>query len=71
MTPSPSPKLLRIHGCELAEEIRLGRWSHLKDLLEKPASACVELIDELKVRCPGYDLEEYEQALANGLFETR
>jgi hypothetical protein len=43
----------------------------LKQLEWKPAATCAELIDELKVRCPGYDLEEYEQALANGLFETR
>lgn len=62
---------LRLVACTLAEEIRGGLWEHVKDLRLKPAPACRELIDELRNRCPGHDVSAYQQALANGLFETR
>jgi len=71
MTQQSQAQTLRLKACELAEEIRDGRWRHLSDLSIKPAPACKELIDELKSRCPGFKTEEYQQALANGLFETR
>lgn len=62
---------LRLAACNLAEEIREGRWQHVKDLRLKPAAACLELIDELRSRCPGHDLSAYQRALADGMFGTR
>lgn len=62
---------LRLVACNLAEEIREGRWQHVKDLRLKPAAACMELIDELRSRCPGHDLSAYQRALADGMFGTR
>lgn len=55
----------------LAEEIRDGRRSHVSDLMWKPATACVELTDELSRRCPGFPLEAYKRALANGMRNSR
>lgn len=62
---------LRLAGCELAEEIRSGRWNRLKELKTGPAARCVELTDTLSERCPGFTLEEYQEAIGSGLFETR
>ena len=58
-------------GYVLAEEIRDGRWNHVADLASKPAPACVELIDELRKRCPGFSVLDYQRALADGLFASR
>jgi len=64
-------KKLADAGCALAEEIRDGRWSHAADLARKPAPACTELIDELRRRCPGFTISEYQRSLADGLFASR
>jgi hypothetical protein len=65
------PEELRLAACSLAEEIRDGRWSHLRELASKPAPAISELIEELRKRCSGFPIETYQRALADGLFETR
>ena len=62
---------LRLAGCELAEEIRSGQWDHIKGLKTGSAARCVELTDALSEHCPGFTLEEYQEAIGNGLFETR
>jgi hypothetical protein len=56
---------------QLAEEIRDGLWQHVKALLTKPVPDCKEIIDELAKRCPGRSQEEYRQAIARGMFESR
>lgn len=55
----------------LADEIRDGRWSHVHDLARKPVTDCVGLTDELCRRCPGFSLEEYRRALADGMQASR
>ena len=70
MTPPLDPEL-RLAGCQLAEEIRSGKWTHLEGLQTGPATSCVELTAALSERCPGFRLEEYQEAISNGLFETR
>lgn len=62
---------LRLRACELAEEIRDGRWNHVEGIAARPVPACLEIVDELERRCPGFDLAAYQQAIADGLFETR
>ena len=64
-------ELLRLRACELAEEIRLGKWSHVKQIDRQPVPACEEIVTELKRRCPGFDHGSYQRAIADGLFETR
>lgn len=55
---------------DLAEEVREGRWDaacppHL------PSPACPALMAELDRRCPGFLLEERQEALAAGLRDSR
>jgi hypothetical protein len=64
-------KKLADEAYRLAEEIRDGRWNHVKDLVRKPAPACIELTDELQTRCPGFSIVEYQCALADGLHASR
>ena len=54
----------------LGAEIHNGKWSHVQCLHSKPAPACAEITDELRRRCPGYTLQEYQDALARGLHES-
>ena len=56
---------------DLALEIRDGVWAHVDCLRVKPAAACPEIIDELRRRSPGHSLEQYQKAIADGLFGTR
>lgn len=58
-------------GYKLALEVREGRWDDISDPNEKPATAYVPLISELRRRCPGYRDDEYSRALADGLFNSR
>jgi hypothetical protein len=67
----PDNESLTHEAYRLGEEIHDGRWSHISDLKRKPATACTELIDELRRRCPGYTISIYQQALADGLFASR
>jgi len=55
----------------LADEVRDGKWDHIPNIKVKPVPACPEMIDELRKRCPGYTVEQYQQALARGLSESR
>jgi hypothetical protein len=56
---------------ELAEEIQDGRWLHVTGLQTKPAFESVEIVAELRSRCPGLERVEYEKALATALIEYR
>jgi hypothetical protein len=55
---------------DLGSEIHAGKWSHVRDLARKPGPACVEIIEELQRRCPGFTLPEYQEALSQGLYES-
>jgi hypothetical protein len=67
----PKYKKLRLDGCNLAEEYRSGKWDHIAEAKSQPLPSCLAFTDELKIRCPGFSLEEYQRAIANGLYETR
>ena len=56
---------------QLASEIHDGKWDHIDCLKRKPASACPEIIDELRRRCPFHSVEQYQRAIADGLFASR
>jgi hypothetical protein len=58
-------------GYDLALDIRDGKWRHVEDLQVKPASASSELLNELRRRVPGHSDQQYAQALADGLFNSR
>jgi hypothetical protein len=58
-------------GYKLALEVRDGRWDHISNPNERPATAYVPLINELRRRCPGYGEDEYSRAIADGLFNSR
>lgn len=62
---------LKSAAYKLAEEIWDKKWEHVSDLKTKPVPDCVEIIDELRRRCPGYRLEQYKRAIAQGMFESR
>lgn len=55
----------------LAGEIRDGKWAHVECLKVKPVPACPEIIDELRTRSPGHTLDQYQRAIADGLFASR
>lgn len=64
-------ELLDAAAYDLALEIREGKWEHVACLKTKPAPACQELMDVLRTRRPGYAVEQYRRALADGLFASR
>ena len=59
------------HAFTLAEEIHEGRWDHIPSIHFKPASACPEIIEELRKRSPGHSLEQYQAALAQALHDAK
>jgi hypothetical protein len=56
---------------DLAEEIRDGKWDHVKSTKTKPIAACIEIIEELRKRRPGHTLQEYQRAIADAMFASR
>lgn len=58
-------------GYFLAEEIRDGRWRHVIDLAASSVTNCTDLTDELRRRCPGFSVAEYQRSLAEGMFASR
>jgi hypothetical protein len=53
----------------LAEEIRAGKWNKTPGV-ERPASS-PDILRELRRRCPGFTDEQYAQAIAKGLLNSR
>ena len=45
---------------ELADEIREGKWEHIKNLHGKPIPECDEIMNELKRRASDYSAIEYQ-----------
>jgi hypothetical protein len=64
------PQLAQI-GYEFACEIREGKWDHLANPNLKLVDAYPRLIPELQNRCPGFLKEEYANAIAEGLKNSR
>jgi hypothetical protein len=62
---------LGIAADAISEEIRDKKWSHVADLHTKPIRDCTEVIAELARRCPGHDLEEYQDAISRSMFYNR
>lgn len=50
---------------DLAVEIWDGKWSHVPGN-ERPGT-CDAILSELRKRCPGFSLNDYQAALAKGL----
>lgn len=65
------PGTLRLKACELAEEVRGGRWDHIPEIKTRPVPSCPEVVAELERRWPGFNFPTYQRAIADGLFETR
>jgi hypothetical protein len=57
----------------LCEEIRdKGAFAEaIGHVHNQQPAGCPEVIGELQRRCPGYTTEEYQAAIARGMFETR
>lgn len=60
-------KKLNESAYKLAVEIHAGKWDHA-GADTKPASACDDIINELKSRCPGASTEKYKKILAEALY---
>jgi hypothetical protein len=65
------PNILEEAAFKLGSEIHEGKWNHLPEIHEKPAPDCREIVDELRMRCHGFTLEQYQRAIATGLFASR
>jgi hypothetical protein len=63
-------RTLQSVAIDFATEIHDRKWDHIACLKAKPAGACPEIIDELRKRSPGHTLEQYQRALADGLFNA-
>lgn len=55
---------------ELCNEIREGKWDHILDPRIKQPAADPKIIEELRRRCPGCSVQQYQQAIAKGMFES-
>lgn len=58
-------------ACGLAREIWEKKWTHVSELRSKPVGECAEILRELERRCPGFQADVYERAIARVMFETR
>jgi hypothetical protein len=55
----------------LCEEVRAGAWDDpLKRVANGQPAACPEVIEALRLRCPGHSTAEYQAAITRGMFET-
>jgi hypothetical protein len=55
---------------QLANEIRDGKWNHVTDArIEQPA-ANPGIIEQLRKRCPGYTVQQYQNAISKGMFDS-
>ncbi len=55
---------------QLASEIRDGKWGHVMDPRIKQPAADRQIIDELRRRCPGYTMQQYQSAIAKGMHDS-
>lgn len=66
------PDALSLAAFDLCEEVRDGRWdAALKRVSNGQPSASPEVIEELRSRCPGHSIEDYQRAVAQGMFASR
>ncbi|MFK0298366.1 hypothetical protein ACIQTU_04010 [Brevundimonas sp. NPDC090276] len=63
---------LSLAAFDLCEEVRDGRWdAALKLVSNGQPAASLEVLEELRSRCPGHSFEEYQRAIAKGMFVSR
>jgi hypothetical protein len=66
------PDALSLAAYGLCEEVRAGIWdAALRRVSNGQPAASPEVINELRSRCPGHSVEEYQQAIAQGMFSSR
>jgi hypothetical protein len=57
---------------DLCLEVRDHKWDRaLSKAPNGQPAACNEVIEELRRRCPGYTKEQYQRAIAQGMFDSR
>ena len=57
---------------DLCMEVRDGAWeAALERVPNGQPAASPEIIDELRRRCPGRETDEYQRAIAQGMFNSR
>jgi len=61
---------LLFEAASLCHEIR-DNSLFAEALKRGPAAASEEVIEELRLRCPGHTREQYQVAIARGMFVTR
>ncbi len=66
------PDRLSLAAHDLCIEVREGAWNAvLKRVSNGQPAACPEVIEELRRRCPGHSVEDYQRAIAQGMFNSR
>lgn len=56
----------------LCEEVRAGLWdAALSKVANRQPAASSDVVEELRRRCPGHPANEYERAIARGMFNSR
>jgi hypothetical protein len=62
---------LSICAYELCIEVRDGAWgAALKRVPNGQPAACPEVIDDLRLRCPGHSVEDYQRAIAQEMLNS-
>jgi hypothetical protein len=64
-------KQLYLAAYNLAEEIHMGRWNFVTPSNQPLKESYKVWVPELERRCPGYTAQEYSQAIAQCLYESR
>jgi hypothetical protein len=59
------------NALSIIQEIWSGKWEHINGLHTQPFIEIHELTDELKKRSPGFDLDQYQDALSRALRDYR
>lgn len=66
------PSELDLAAHDLCVEVREGSWDAiLKQVPNGQPAASVEVISELRRRCPGYSNGDYQRAIAKGMVNSR
>ena len=55
----------------IIQEMWRGEWDHVDGLHTRPFTEINELTDELENRCPGFSLDQYQDALSRALRDNR
>jgi hypothetical protein len=56
---------------ELCLDVWAGAWNDaVKRVTNEQPAACPEVIETLRLKCPGYSTAEYQAAIAHGMWES-